>query len=77
MGEGANGTMGLFEDMLPKDPYKLDDTFITKGWVAIAEGTKGGSTRQWRDNSHDSYIKMDPEVKRVLHKYTKPAKSCN
>jgi len=64
LAEGANATMGLFEGMLPKDPYKLDDTFITKGWVQVAEGTKGGSTRQWGDNSHENYMKIDPEAQR-------------
>ncbi|NQT17839.1 MAG: sulfatase-like hydrolase/transferase [Planctomycetes bacterium] len=63
-GEGANATIGLYEDMLPKDPYKLDDTFITKGWVQIAEGNKGGLARQWGDNSHDNYLKIDPEAQR-------------
>ncbi len=62
--EGANASIGLFEDMLPPDPYKLDDTFITKGWVQIAEGTKGGATRQWGDNSHENYLKIDPEAQR-------------
>ena len=62
--EGANASMGLYEDMLPADPYKLDDTFITKGWVQIAEGTKGGKTRQWGDNSHENYMKIDPEAQR-------------
>ena len=62
--EGANASMGLYEDMLPADPYKLDDTFVTKGWVQIAEGTKGGETRQWGDNSHENYMKIDPEAQR-------------
>ncbi len=62
--EGANASIGLFEDMLPPDPYKLDDTFITKGWVQMAEGTKGGATRQWGDNSHDNYLEIDPEAQR-------------
>ena len=44
MAEQANATIGLHEDMLPPDPYKLDDTFITKGWVQVAEGTKDGET---------------------------------
>ncbi len=61
-GEAANATMGLYEDMLPEDPYKLDDTFITKGWVQVLEGTKGGETRQWGDNSHDTYVKIDVEA---------------
>ena len=62
--EGANASIGLYEDMLPKDPYKLDDTFVTKGWVQMAEGTKGGPTRQWGDNSHENYLKIDPEAQR-------------
>jgi len=62
--EGANASIGLYEDMLPPDPYKLDDTFVTKGWVQIAEGTKGGKTRQWGDNSLENYMKIDPEAQR-------------
>ncbi len=63
-GEAANATMGLYEDMLPQDPYKLDDSFITKGWVLALEGKKGEKARQWGDNSHDTYLKMDPEAQR-------------
>lgn len=62
--EAANASIGLFEDMLPQDPYKLDDTFVTKGWVQIAEGTKGGKTRQWGDNSLDNFLKIDVEAQR-------------
>jgi arylsulfatase len=64
IGEGANATIGLLEDMLPADPYKLDDTFVTKGWVQTAEGKKGGETLQWGDNSHENYMKIDPEAQR-------------
>ena len=64
VGEGANATMGLHEDMLPEDPYKLDDTFVTKGWVQVAEGVKGGETRQWGNNSYENYLKIDPEAQR-------------
>ena len=63
-GEIGNATMGLYEDILPEDPYKLDDTFVTKGWVQIAEGKKGEKTRQWGDNSHENYMKIDPEAQR-------------
>jgi len=63
-GEAVNATIGLYEDMLPHDPYKMDDTFITKGWVQVMEGTKGGPTRQWGDNSHDNYLKIDVEAQR-------------
>lgn len=60
--ERANASIGLFEDILPPDPYKLDETFITKAWVQAAEGTKGGPTRQWGDITHDSYLKIDQEA---------------
>ncbi|PSL19606.1 sulfatase-like hydrolase/transferase [Shimia abyssi] len=59
--EQGNASIGLFEDMLPENPYKLDDTFITKDWVMAAEGTKGGETLQWRDNTTESYEAMDDE----------------
>jgi arylsulfatase len=63
-GEGANATIGLYEDMLPPDPYKLDDSFITKGWVMCLEARKGEKAKQWGDNSHDTYAKMDAEAQR-------------
>jgi len=63
-GEAANATIGLYEDMLPEDPYKLDDTFITKGWAMVLEGKKGEKARQWGDNSHDTYLKIDAEAQR-------------
>ena len=50
--------------MLPPDPYQLDKTFVTKGWVQVAEGKKGEMARQWGDNSHDNYLKIDPEAQR-------------
>ena len=59
--EQGNASIGLFEDMLPENPYKLDDTFVTKDWVMVAEGTKGGETLQWRDNSTDAYEQIDAE----------------
>jgi arylsulfatase len=65
--EQGNGSIGLHEKMLANDPYKLDDSFITKGWVQVAEGTKGGETRQWRDNTLETYEAIDPEAqKRTL-----------
>ena len=62
--EQGNGSMGLVEDILPVDPYKLDDTFITKAWVQVAEGTKGGETSQWRDNTLETYEAIDPEAQK-------------
>jgi arylsulfatase len=67
LAEGANASIGLHESILPLDPYKLDDSFVTKGWVMIAEGKKGEKAQQWGDNSHDTYVKIDPEAqKRTL-----------
>ena len=75
-GEAANATIGLYEDMLPEDPYKLDDTFITKGWVLALEGKKGEKARQWGDNSHDTYMRMDAEAqKRTLEFIERNAKA--
>jgi arylsulfatase len=62
--ETGNGTMGLYEDMLPEDPYRLDDTFVTKDWIQVAEGKKGGKASRWGDNSHENYMKIDPEAQR-------------
>ncbi|MGS4887485.1 sulfatase-like hydrolase/transferase [Roseibium sp. MB-4] len=59
--EQGNASIGLFEDMLPANPYKLDDTFVTKDWVMVAEGTKGGETLQWRDNTTETYETIDAE----------------
>ncbi len=74
--EQANASIGLHEEILPPDPYKLDETFITKGWVMIAEGTKGGETRQWGDNTHATYLKIDPEAqKRSLEFIERQAKA--
>jgi len=74
--EQANATIGLFEDMLPPDPYKLDNTFVTKGWVTVAEGKKGEKARQWEDNTSDTYVKIDPEAqKRTLEFIERNAKA--
>lgn len=64
IGEGANAVMGLKEEMLPKDPYKLDDSFIPKGYVMTIEGKKGEQGREWGDTSHETYLKIDPECQR-------------
>jgi arylsulfatase A-like enzyme len=74
--EQGNGSIGLHEDMLVPDPYMNDDTFITKAWVQIAEGTKGGETRIWRDNSLETYEAIDPEAqKRTLDFIERNAKA--
>jgi arylsulfatase len=37
---------------------------VTKGWVQMAEAKKGEKARQWGDNSHENYLKIDPEAQR-------------
>jgi arylsulfatase len=61
MGEGANAVIGLMEEMLPKDPYKLDDTILPTGWVQVIEGKKGELGQEWGDTSHETFLKVDPE----------------
>ncbi|MCG8586273.1 MAG: sulfatase-like hydrolase/transferase, partial [Pirellulales bacterium] len=75
-GEAVNATIGLFEKQLPPNPYKLDDTFITKGWVMAIEGKKGEKARQWGDNTHETYKKIDGEAqKRTLDFIERQAKA--
>jgi arylsulfatase len=74
--EQGNASMGLQQGILPDDPYELDDTFITKDWIQIAAGTKGGDTRQWRDNTLETYEAIDPEAqKRTLEFIERNAKA--
>jgi arylsulfatase len=63
-GEAANATMGLIEELLPENPYKLDDTFVPKGYVFHIEGKKGEYTREWGGTTHEDYLAFDPEAKK-------------
>ncbi len=75
-GEIGNATMGLYEEFLPNDPYKLDETFVTKGWAMVLEGEKNGETNQWRDNSAETYGDFDEEAqKRTLEFIERNAKA--
>ena len=60
--EIGNATIGLYEEFLAKNPYKLDDTFVTKGWAMVLEGKKNGKTMQWKDNSAKTYGEIDAEA---------------
>jgi arylsulfatase len=51
--EGANALMGLKEEMLVKNSYKLDDSFVPKGYVMNVEGREGELGREWGGVSHD------------------------
>ncbi len=74
--EQGNASMGLIEEILPDNKYKLDDTFVTKAWVQVAEGSKGGETLQWLDNTLETYEKIDPEAqKRTMEFIERNAKA--
>ena len=62
-GEAANATMGLKEELLVKDPYKLDNTFSPKGYVFYVEGKKGEEGSEWGGTTLEDYLAFDPECK--------------
>ncbi|MGB3564822.1 MAG: sulfatase-like hydrolase/transferase [Thermoanaerobaculia bacterium] len=63
VGEGANAIMGLKEEMLVPDPYKLDSRFVQHGYVGYIEGKKGEPGREWRGTAKEDYDAFDPETK--------------
>lgn len=74
-GEAGNVMMGLKEEMLVEAPYKLDDSFVPKGYVGYIEGRKGELGREWGGTTHDDYLKAEKEFqKRTLEFIRKNAK---
>lgn len=75
--EAMNGIIGLFDEILPEDPYKLDETFVQKGYVGYLEAVKGGEVKEWGPNrTHEDYKKFDIEAKnRALAFIEKNAKA--
>ncbi len=61
IGEGANAVLGMREEMLPPDPYKLDNTVLPHGWVQVIEGKKGKPGREWDTTDLETFNKVDPE----------------
>jgi arylsulfatase len=54
MGEGANAIIGMKEQLLAKNPYQRDHTFIQdEAYVFYLEGKKGELAREWRDGSQE------------------------
>jgi arylsulfatase A-like enzyme len=62
-GEAANAVLGLREHMLVPNPYKLDDTFVPKGYVGYIEGKKGEQGMEWGGTSKEDYDNFYPETK--------------
>ncbi len=63
VGEASNAVLGLKEEMLVPDPYKLDSSFIPKGFVGYIEGKKGELGKEWRGTAKEDYDAFDPETK--------------
>jgi len=67
-GNAANAVLGLFPEIYPPDPYRLDSPgLIPEGWVMNIEGKKGEQGREWCGTSNECFEKMDGEAeKRTL-----------
>jgi arylsulfatase len=63
-GESANAVIGLKEEVLADDPFKLDDTFSPDGYVFFYEGKKGEQAKEWCGVSHECFLKFDIEAQR-------------
>ncbi|MFA0792503.1 sulfatase-like hydrolase/transferase [Microbulbifer echini] len=61
----ANAVLGLFPDIYPPDPYRLDNPgLVPAGWVMNIEGEKGQPGREWCGTSNECFSKFDPEAER-------------
>ena len=76
-GNAANAVLGLFPDIYPPDPYRLDNPgLVPEGWVMNIEGKKGELGREWCGTSNECYDKVDQESeKRTLEFIRKNAKA--
>ncbi len=76
-GNAANAVLGLFPEIYPPDPYKLDSPgLVPEGWVMNIEGKKGELGREWCGTSNECYAKLDKESeKRTLEFIRKNAKA--
>lgn len=64
IGEGANAIMGMMENQLVEDPYKLDNNFLPRGWIMNLEGKKGEQVKEWGLPTHEDYSKVDAECEK-------------
>jgi arylsulfatase A-like enzyme len=76
-GEAANAVIGLHEEVLAENPYKLDDTFVQKGYVGYLEGKKGEQAKEWgAARTNKDYEMFDIEArKRALDFIHRSAKA--
>ncbi len=75
-GEAANAVVGLKDELLAESRYKLDKTFIQKGYVFYLEGKKGEQATEWGDTTNQSYKRFDGEAQqRALNFMSRQAKA--
>jgi len=76
-GNAANAVLGMFPEIYPPDPYRLDSPGLNpEGWVMNIEGKKGEQGREWCGTSNECYAKVDPESeKRTLDFIRRNAKA--
>jgi arylsulfatase A-like enzyme len=76
-GTAVNAVLGFSPEILPPDPYQLDNPgLLPSGWVQIIEGKKGELGKEWCGTSNECYEKMDAESeKRTIEFIRKNAKA--
>ncbi|MCL7937992.1 MAG: sulfatase-like hydrolase/transferase [marine benthic group bacterium] len=62
--EAGNAVLGLFPDMLPENPYRLDHSFVQGGYVGYLEARKGEQAKEWCGTTKECYDEFDLEAKR-------------
>ena len=69
-GEAANATLGLKEELLAKDPYQLNDSFIQKAFVLYIEGKKGEEGKEWgATQTPKDYAALDVESEKRAYAF--------
>jgi len=69
---GAIRPGSLYPEILPDDPYDIDDGWRPRGFVFALEGVKGGPVREFgRAPNIEDYIKIDGECIKRISKFMK------
>jgi len=64
--EAMNAVMELHPEILPENPYRLDNRFTPKGWVMTLEGKKGKPAYEVGGTSNKDFDYLDIESKKRL-----------
>jgi arylsulfatase len=77
-GSAANAVLGLHPEIMPEDPYKLDEPgLVPRGWVQIIEGKKGELGKEWGQPDNDWYEKMDTESEKRMIEFMRANAAAN